>query len=208
MCSPLSTAPRSAAGRRSRPLRLGGTAPVASEGARAASAPARAWARPAVRAREPQAFAAAQPEAPAAPGQTGARRPSRARATQLEQNLSLRSILSNGTATINAEFDSSLRKRPQPPASGNRSRANGWIPAGFSLGFSLLECRSHRKAELELALRPQVVVQHAGALQVLREDQAERHVQHRHEKPDLGAGRRLERALPAVDLGDRIRQRM
>ena len=38
------------------------------------------------------------------------------------------------------------------------------------------------------------IVQHALALRVVGENQPERHVQDRHEEPDFGAGRRLERA--------------
>src|SRR5437667_6525475 len=51
--------------------------------------------------------------------------------------------------------------------------------------------------ELERALRLQGVVQHAGPLRVIGEDQPERHVQHRHEEADLDAGRRLE--VPPVE---------
>jgi YD repeat-containing protein len=51
-------------------------------------------------------------------------------------------------------------------------------------------------------------VEHADALWVIGEDQPERHVQHRHEEPDLGARRRLERAgLPDHLLERRRRVR-
>ena len=54
------------------------------------------------------------------------------------------------------------------------------------LSFLSLECRSHREAEHQLLGRPQIVVQHALALRVFSKNQAERHVEDRHEEPDLG----------------------
>src|SRR2546427_8705024 len=55
-----------------------------------------------------------------------------------------------------------------------------------------LEGRADREPELELALRLQRVVEHAASLRVHRKNEAERNVQHRHEEPDFGTGRRLE----------------
>src|SRR6185436_16590101 len=63
-----------------------------------------------------------------------------------------------------------------------------------SCPFSELERRAYGEPELVLLLGLEVVVQHVATLRVHREDQPERNVEHRHEEPDLGARRRLERA--------------
>src|SRR4051812_17661299 len=54
-----------------------------------------------------------------------------------------------------------------------------------------LEGRSDREAELERLLRLQHVVEHAGPLRVVGEDEPEWHVQHRHEEAELETGRGL-----------------
>src|SRR4051812_1252119 len=77
------------------------------------------------------------------------------------------------------------------------------LPAG-SGRWRLEACserRSHREPELVLLFGLEVVVEHARTRRVHREDQPERHVQHRHEEPDFGARRDLERG----DLVDRDR---
>src|SRR5215213_1493404 len=62
-----------------------------------------------------------------------------------------------------------------------------------------LESRSNRKPEHLVLCRLQPVVQHAPARRVPRVNQAERHIEYRHEKSNLGAGRDLERRCLADD---------
>src|ERR1700730_17805064 len=62
---------------------------------------------------------------------------------------------------------------------------------GQALDFTLVG-RADGKAELEGLLRLECVVAHAVALRVVRENQTERHVQHRHEEQNFEAVGRLE----------------
>ena len=96
-------------------------------------------------------------------------------------------------------------------ATGRRGRRQGGCDeptTGHSKHHDgLLEGRTHGELERERLGRPERVGEHAIALRVRREDQAERHVEDRHEEPDLGARRGLERVAVADDIGDRRRLR-
>src|SRR5689334_11376080 len=65
---------------------------------------------------------------------------------------------------------------------------------------TLSERRANREAELESLLRLQVVVQHVATRRIHRENQAERHVQHRHEEANFRSRRCFEREGLANDV--------